>query len=159
MLQTNNKSQNKKSLGIIIIIAALLFMSFANMGSILKTYAQEKTATNPSLELTAKLVGSEYRWIGSNNTTNPTLNLTSGVDNQITIKSILGDPTEHELVIEGVSGKGLKTEEIISSDEIKNGSFTTINFNSTDVDTGNYDSFDYYCEYHPETMLGKLQIN
>ncbi|HEY8522173.1 MAG TPA: hypothetical protein VIL14_00280 [Nitrososphaeraceae archaeon] len=157
MLQINNKSQNK-SLGIIIIITALLFMSFANMGSILKTYAQEKTA-NPSLELTAKLVGTEYRWIGSNNTTNPTLNLTSGVDNQIAIKSILGDPTEHELVIEGVSGKGLKTEELISSDEIENGSSTTINFNSTDIDAGNYDSIDYYCEYHPETMLGKLQIN
>ena len=60
MLQTNNKSQNK-SLGI-IIIGALLFMSFANMESTL----------NPSLELTAKLVKSEYKWIGSNNATNPT---------------------------------------------------------------------------------------
>ena len=156
MLQTNNKSQNK-SLGIIIIVA-LLFMSFANMESTLKIYAQEKLA-NPSLELTAKLVNGEYSWIGSNNATNPTLNVTSGVDNQITIKSITGDPAEHELVIEGVSGKGLKTEEIISSDEIENGSFTTVNFNSSDIDTGNYDSFEYYCEYHPETMLGKLQIN
>ncbi len=53
----------------------------------------------------------------------------------------------------------MKTEEIISSDEIENGSSTTVNFNSSDIDTGNYDSFDYYCEYHPETMLGKLQIN
>ena len=44
-------------------------------------------------------------------------------------------------------------------DEIENGSSTTVNFNSSDIDTGNYDSFDYYCEYHPETMLGKLQIN
>jgi hypothetical protein len=156
MLQTNNKSQNK-SLGIIIIVA-LLFMSFANMESILKTYAQEKVA-NPSLELTAKLVKSEYKWIGSNNATNPTLNITSGVDNQIIIKSITGDPVEHELVVEGVSDGGKKTEEIISSDEIENGSSTTVNFNSSDIDTGNYDSFEYYREYHPETMLGKLQIN
>ena len=155
MLQINNKSQNK-SLGIIIIV--LLFISFTTMESTLKTYAQEKVA-NPSLELTAKLVNSEYRWIGSNNATNPTLNITSGVDNQITIRSTIGDPAEHELVIEGVSGKGKKTEEIISSDEIKNGSSTTINFNSSDIDTGNYDHFDYYCQYHPETMLGKLQIN
>ena len=128
------------------------------MESTLKTYAQEKVA-NPSLELTAKLVNSEYKWIGSNNATNPTLNITSGVDNQIIIKSITGDPVEHELVIEGVSDGGKKTEEIISSDEIENGSSTTVNFNSSDIDTGNYDSFDYYCEYHPETMLGKLQIN
>ncbi len=156
MLQTNNKSQNQ-SIGIIIIVA-LLFLPFVTMESTLKIYAQEKVA-NPSLELTAKLVNSEYRWIGSNNATNPTLNVTSGVDNQITIKSITGDPAEHELVIEGVSGKGLKTEELISSDEIENGSSTKLNLNTTDIDTGNYDSFDYYCEYHPETMLGKLQIN
>ena len=77
MFQTNNKSQNK-SLGIIIIVA-LLFMSFSSMESTLKTYAQEKVA-NPSLELTAKLVNSEYRWIGSNNVTNPTLNITAGVE-------------------------------------------------------------------------------
>ncbi len=157
MLQINNKSQNK-TLGITVIVITLLLISFANMESTFKIYAQEKIA-NPSLELTAKLVNSEYRWIGSNNATNPTLNVTSGVDNQITIKSITGDPAEHELIIEGVSGKGLKTEEIISSDEIENGSSTTVNFNSSDIDTGNYDSFDYYCEYHPETMLGKLQIN
>ena len=157
MLQTNNKSQNK-SLGITVVVITLLFISFETMESTLKIYAQEKLA-NPSLELTAKLVNSEYRWIGSNNATNPTLNVTSGVDNQITIKSITGDPAEHELVIEGVSGRGLKTEEIISSDEIENGSSTTVNINSSDIDTGNYDSFDYYCEYHPETMLGKLQIN
>ena len=156
MLQTNNKSQNK-SLGIIIIVA-LLFMSFSSMESTLKTYAQEKVA-NPSLELTAKLVNSEYKWLGSNNATNPTLNITSGVDNQITIQSITGDPAEHELIIEGVSGDGKKTEELLSSDEIENGSSTTVNINATDIDTGNYDSFDYYCEYHPETMLGKLQIN
>ena len=155
MLHSNNKSQNK-SLG--IIIGALLFMSFANMESTLKTYAQEKVA-NPSLEITAKLVKSEYKWLGFKNATNPTLNITSGVDNQIIIKSITGDPVEHELVIEGVSDGGKKTEEIISSDEIENGSSTTVNFNSADIDIGNYDSLDYYCEYHPETMLGKLQIN
>ena len=157
MLQINNKSQNK-SLGITVVVITFLFISFEAMESTLKIYAQEKLA-NPSLELTAKLVNGEYRWIGSNNATNPTLNVTSGVDNQITIKSITGDPAEHELVIEGVSGKGLKTEEIISSDEIENGSSTTLNINTTDIDTGNYDSFDYYCEYHPETMLGKFQIN
>ena len=157
MLKINNRSKNK-SLGIIVVVITLLLISFANMESTFKIYAQEKLA-NPSLELTAKLVNSEYRWIGSNNATNPTLNITSGVDNQITIQSITGDPAEHELIIEGVSGKGLKTEEIISSDEIENGSSTTVNINATDIDTGNYDSFDYYCEYHPETMLGKLQIN
>jgi hypothetical protein len=129
----------------------------------IKIYAQEQQPqeeiSSSSIELTAKLGDNEYRWIGSNNATNPTLNITSGVDNQITIKSIAGDPTEHELIIEGVSADGKETEELISSDEIENGSSTTVNFNPSDINTTDYQSFEYYCEYHPDTMIGKVQIN
>jgi flagellar basal body-associated protein FliL len=49
MLQSNNKSQNK-SLWIIIIVA-LLFTSFANIKSTLKTYAQEKVANHLTMFL------------------------------------------------------------------------------------------------------------
>ncbi|MDX1372950.1 MAG: hypothetical protein R3321_10790, partial [Nitrososphaeraceae archaeon] len=108
--------------------------------------------------LTAKLVDNQYRWIGSNNATNPTLNITSGVDNQITIKSLEDDPEEHELIIEGISSNE-ENEELVKSDEIEEGSSDTINFNLEDIDTSDYQSFEYYCEYHPETMRGKVQIN
>ena len=165
MLQINNKLQNK-SLGIIIVVA-ILFISSVNMESnSIKIYAQEQQQqqqqegiSTPSIELTAKLVENEYRWIGSDNSSNPTLNFSSGVDNQITIKSIVGDETEHQLIIEGISDGGKKTEELISSDEIENGSSNTVNFNPSDIDTSDYESFEYYCEYHPDTMLGKVQIN
>ncbi len=38
----------------------------------------------------------------SNNSINPILNITSGVDNQITTKSTQGDPLEHQLIISAV---------------------------------------------------------
>jgi heme/copper-type cytochrome/quinol oxidase subunit 2 len=168
MLQKNNNNnirlQNKITI-LIIAVATTTFILFVNMQSnFINLYAQEQQQeqekiTNPSIELTAKLVVNEYRWIGSNNSTNPTLNITSGVDNQIIIKSIAGDQAEHQLIIEGVSDGGKKTEELISSDEIENGSSTKVNFNtSSDIDTNDYESFEYYCEYHPDTMIGKVQI-
>jgi hypothetical protein len=84
-------------------------------------------------------VDGEYRWIGTTNSNiiNPTLNITSGIDNQITIKSLEGDSEEYELIIEGIlsdtddsTGNG-KGEELIAIDEIEDGSSTTINFNPT----------------------------
>lgn len=90
--------------------------------------------------------------------------MTSGVENQITIKSLEGDSEEHELIIEGISASDRKGEEIIASDEIEDGSSTAINFNPADIEkdssssNSNYQSFEYYCEYHPDIMRGKVQI-
>ena len=115
--------------------------------------------SSPSIELSAKLVDNQYRGIGSHNSTNPTLNITSGIDHQITIKSLEGDSEEHELIIEGISAAADEGEELIASDHVEDGSSTTINFNPSDVETNNYQSLEYYCEYHPDTMRGKVQIN
>ena len=115
--------------------------------------------SSPSIELTAKLVDNQYRGIGSHNSTNPTLNFTSGIDHQITIKSLEGNSEEHELIIEGMSAAADEGEELIASDHVEDGSSTTINFNPSDVETNNYQSLEYYCEYHPDTMRGKVQIN
>ncbi|MDF2736706.1 MAG: Cupredoxin-like domain [Nitrososphaeraceae archaeon] len=158
--------QNK--ITILTIVVATISILFVNMESnLVKIYSQEGIPSS-SIELTAKLVDNQYRWIGSNNSTNPTLNITSGVDNQISIKSLEGDPEEHELIIEGVSaattaGGGNSDdeegEELVASDEIEDGSSATVNFNPSDVDTNDYQSIEYYCEYHPDTMRGKIQIN
>jgi hypothetical protein len=157
--------QNK--ITILTIVVATISILFVNMESnLVKIYSQEGTPSS-SIELTAKLVDNQYRWIGSNNSTNPTLNITSGVDNQITIKSIEGDQEEHELIIEGVSaataGGGNSDdeegEELVASDEIEDGSSATVNFNPSDGDTNDYQSIEYYCEYHPDTMRGKIQIS
>ena len=85
------------------------------------------------------------------------MNLTSGVDNQITIKSLSNDTEEHEIIIEGTTSDGDK-EEIVKSDEIEGGSSATVKFNPEDVQDGDYQSFEYYCEYHPDTMRAKISI-
>ena len=95
MLQINNNNNNRlqnKFINLIIAVATISIL-FANMESnLIKIYAQDEEASSLSIELTAKLVDNQYRWVGSNNSTNPTLNITSGVDNQIMIKIIEGDP-------------------------------------------------------------------
>jgi len=160
MLQTYNNIRIKNKITILIIVVATISILFANMESNLKKiYAQEEVSSSSSIEVTAKLVDNEYRWIGSNNSTNPTLNITSGVDHQINIKSVKGDPEEHELIIEGTSASGDEGEELIASDHVKDGSSTTINFNPSDVENNNYQSLQYFCEYHQDTMRGKVQIN
>jgi hypothetical protein len=141
------------------ITVAFLFL-LVNLN---ETYSQSEQQQQPSpsspIELTAKLVGNEYRWIGSNNSTNPTLNITSGVDNQITVKSIQGDTEEHELIIKGISaGADEEGEELVKGDEVEDGSSTIVNFYPSDAETRDYQSLEYYCEYHPDTMRGKVQI-
>ena len=166
MPRKNNIIELQNRIAIAIIVVATIFILFVNIeANPINLYAQEQQQngeySNSSVELTAKLVNNEYRWLGSNNsTTNPVLNITSGVDNQITIKSMEGDSVEHELRIEGISNDGDEEgDELAKSDEIEDGSSTTINFNTSDFDPSDYNSIEYYCEYHPDTMRGKIQIN
>ena len=163
MTQKNNSNSLQNNITTLIIVVATIFILFSNMESnLIKTYAQEKSSSsNPSIELTSQLIGNDYRWIGSNNSINPTLNITSGVDNQITTKSTQGDPVEHQLIISAAnasSGGDKKGKELAKGDEIKDGSSTTVNFNPSDIKTSDYQSLEYYCEYHPDTMKGKVQI-
>lgn len=74
-----------------------------------------------------------------------------------------GDSEEHEIITEGVTSDGDK-EELVKSDEIEDGSSTAINFNPADIQednsssSSNYQSLEYYCEYHPDTTRGQVQI-
>lgn len=157
MCHTSNKLLNRYLTLTIAVTTVFILFSSIGTNSLYAQEQEEETSTS-SIVLTAKLVDNQYRWIGSNNATNPTLNITSGVDNQITITSLENDPEEHELIIEGISSNE-ENEELVKSDEIEEGSSDTINFNPEDIDTSDYQSFEYYCEYHPETMRGKVQIN
>jgi hypothetical protein len=149
----------------LIIAVTIVFMVFVNIDSIgfVKVYSQEQeqnqTQTNQtSIELTGKLIGTTYRWVDSNNSINPTLIVTSGVNNQITVKSLKDDSQEHELIIEGITSSGDK-EELIISDIVHDGSSSIVDFYPLDLqEYKNYESFDYYCEYHPETMKGYIKI-
>jgi hypothetical protein len=169
--KTNKKIRNRILLFALMLSNTVIIFVAISGSNTINIYSQEnenQQQQESSFVLTAKLVDNEYMWIDTNNgnITNPTLNITSGIDNEITIKSLEGDPEEHELIIESISsdtddttsnGKG---EELIASDEIEDGSSTTINFNplANQDDSSIYQSLEYYCEYHPDTMRGKIQI-
>jgi hypothetical protein len=191
MLEITNKNNNKNKMFHTIILNLIVSVTFlflvinspAAESNFIKVYAQQQQqqqqnqeSPNSFIVLTAKMIDNQYRWIDANtNAINPTLNVTAGIDNEITAKSLEDDSAEHELVIEGVSSNAAASgndeddnndkgggEELVKSDEIKEGSSATVNFNSADIqeddDNNNYQSFEYYCEYHPDTMRGKMQI-
>ena len=87
-----------------------------------------------------------YRWT-VNDTINPTITLVSNVNNTITVDN----PTdaEHELIIATVQGG----EEVAATEELQPGGHGELSImpNATD-------SLRYYCEYHPDTMLGDILI-
>src|SRR5215204_2737041 len=191
MLEITNKNINKNKMFHPIILPLIVSVTFLFLiinsptaeSNLIKVYAQQQQqqqqnqeSPNSSIVLTAKMIDNQYRWIDADtNAINPTLNMTAGIDHEITVKSLEGDSAEHELVIEGISSNAAASgndddkdndkgggEELVKSDEIKEGSSATINFNSADIqddeDDSNYQSFEYYCEYHPDTMRGKIQI-
>ena len=160
----NPKTKNM-FVSFIILPITIVFMVFVNIDSIgyVHVYSQElelnQTQTNQTFsELTGKLIGITYRWIDSNNTINPTLIITSGVNNQISIKSLKDDSQEHDLIIEGITSSGDK-EELVISDTVHDGSSSIVDFYPLDPhEYKNYKSFDYYCEFYPETMRGSIKI-
>jgi hypothetical protein len=158
----NPKTKNM-FVSFIILPITIVFMVFVNIDSIgyVHVYSQELelNQTNQTFsELTGKLIGTTYRWIDSNNTINPTLIITSGVNNQISIKSLKDDSQEHDLIIEGITSSGDK-EELVISDTAHDGSSSIVDFYPLDPhEYKNYKSFDYYCEFYPETMRGSIKI-
>jgi hypothetical protein len=143
----------------IIIAVTIVFMVFANINSIgfVKVFSQEEQ-NQTSIELAGKLIGTTYRWVDSNNSINPTLIVTSGENNQITVKSLQNDSQEHDLIIEGITSSGDK-DELVISDTVHDGSSSKVDFYPLDLqEYKNYKAFDYYCEYYPDTMRGNIKI-
>ena len=85
------------------------------------------------------------------------MNLTSWIDNQITIKSLPNYSQEHEIIIEDIASNWDK-EELTGSKDFEGGSSYTIKFNPEHVQNEEYQSIEYYCEYHPDTMIEKISI-
>ena len=161
-INKNNTTQKRIFLGL-ITVTAIIFILGNLEENLVQVYSQkqdqEATTNGTSIELTGKLIDNTYRWVDSSNTINPTLKITSSTtaDNKIIVKSLQDDSEEHEVIIEGISSDG-KKEEIIVSDEVQGGSSDIINFNLADLQEDDYQSFEYYCEYHPDTMRGKIAI-
>jgi hypothetical protein len=108
---------------------------------------EEQQPAATTIEMTPTEVNGTYRWSVDNNI-NPTITLVANVDNTITVNNPTDE--EHELVIAMAQGgeEVAATEELGPDDE---GELSIIP-NETD-------SLRYYCEYHPETMLGDIRIS
>jgi hypothetical protein len=106
---------------------------------------------NETIMLTAINIGVEgvpnYVWM-SEGTTNPTLNVLPNTTYNVVVQSLPEDEEEHELIIET-----LDEVRITQSEEVGGGSFDEIAF-----DTDEPTVIRYYCEYHPTSMLGIINI-
>jgi plastocyanin len=110
--------------------------------------SKDSSASNSntsSIALNAlELKNETYRWQNTSEAINPTLHLIAGTDYLIKIKN--PTDTKHELII---TSNGT---ELAKSNEIKPGKNGKLNFaNSTGT-------FEYHCEYHPDTMKGIIEI-
>jgi plastocyanin len=108
---------------------------------------------NP-ITLTAVEVNGVYVW-ENNGKNNPTLNLLAEKQYDFIIKSLPSDSAEHEFKIVLPNGEE-EGEEIIEAEEVEEGEQTQVSF--TPIATKTVDTLKYYCEYHPQSMVGIINI-
>jgi plastocyanin len=159
----DNPYFNKKTLTSCIIISILLIgMSYSSHYfvqpiSATKSSSDDKASStstsasasnnNTSIALNAlELKNETYRWQNTSEAINPTLHLIAHTDYLIKIKN--PTDTKHELII-GSNGTELSKSNEIEPD--KNGK---LKFNANSTGT-----FEYHCEYHPDTMKGIIEIS
>jgi hypothetical protein len=101
-----------------------------------------------TIEMRPTEVNGTYRWSVDNNI-NPTITLVANVNNTITVNNPTDD--KHELVIAMAQGG---EEEVAATPEVDpNGQ------GELSIIPNETDSLRYYCEYHPQTMLGDIHIS
>jgi plastocyanin len=154
---------NKKTLTSCIIISILLIgMSYSSHYlvqpiSAKKNSSDDKASStstsasasnnNTSIALNAlELKNETYRWQNTSEAINPTLHLIAHTDYLIKIKN--PTDTKHELII------GSNGTELSKSNEIEPDKSGKLNFNANSTGT-----FEYHCEYHPDTMKGIIEIS
>lgn len=103
-----------------------------------------------TIEMTPTEVNGTYRWSVDNNT-NPTITLLANVDNTITVNNPTDD--EHQLIIAMAEGGG-EEEEVATTEDVEPGDQGELSITPNATD-----SLRYYCEYHPQTMLGDIRIS
>jgi plastocyanin len=120
--------------------------STSDKSSSTSTSASASNSNSSSIALNAlELKNETYRWQNTSEAINPTLHLIANTDYLIKIKN--PTDTKHELII---ASNGT---EIAKSNELKPGKNGKLNFNANSTGT-----FEYHCEYHPDTMKGIIEI-
>lgn len=109
---------------------------------------QKTLNQNSIVELIAEKLG-KYVWKSNLLGLNPSLNLKSNENYTFLITSFQNDTAEHQLMIETREGG----EHLAASEKIERGSSSQFAFN-----TGIPQILRYYCEYHPRSMTGIINI-
>jgi plastocyanin len=154
---------NKKALILFVMISILLVgMTYSSQFLVQSTSAKKSSPdkisrtdsttnadtnnNNTSIALNAlELKNETYRWQNTTQGINPTLHLIAHTSYVIKIKN----PTDakHELII------GSNGTELAKSNSINPGKNKNFVFNANTTGT-----FEYHCEYHPDTMKGIIEI-
>jgi len=100
--------------------------------------------TPSTTEIQATEIDETYRWKSTDSQINPTLTFVANTENTIKIKNTTDE--KHEFVIES-NGK-----EVATSGDVNPDSSAQLLFKPT---SGKYE---YFCEYHPTTMKGTIEI-
>jgi uncharacterized cupredoxin-like copper-binding protein len=139
----------------LVLIVGMMIVSHVSNTSVLaqadknnetrESNINEATVNN-TIILNPQETNKTYNWVNSSGGINPTLGIAKGTEYVIKIKN--PTDTKHELIIEDA-----KHSKMGKSKEIQPGKNTEFRF-STDK-TG---QLNYYCEYHPDTMRGVINI-
>ena len=130
---------------LVVGLLALLVVGLVSTYNTNRGVSGQGTVTN-AIQLSAKLVGSDMRWVNSTNgAINPTLNFKANTNQTIKIQN--PTDTKHQLIID-LNGKQLAT-----SGDIAPGSSGQVSFKPNMIGT-----FGYHCLYHPTTMKGVIQV-
>lgn len=129
--------------GIAVVVIAIIAFSISG-GMPNKTASYEKTVPSVT-QVMAGEIDSTYRWESADNNINPTLNFVANKDNVIEVKN----PTDekHEFVIES-NGKEVAASGDVNPENSKQFTFTP--------DAAG--TYEYHCEYHPDTMKGTIIV-
>ena len=119
--------------------------SYDKVSSASKSDSTSKSNTTIALN-PLELKNETYRWQNTSEAINPTLHLIENTDYLIKIKN--PTDTKHELII------GSNGTELAKSNEIEPDKNGKLNFNANSTGT-----FEYHCEYHPDTMKGIIEIS
>ena len=130
-----------------VICLLVLTLNF-QFNQVIFGQAQETLNQNSIVVLTAEKAG-KYVWKSNELGFNPLLNLKSNENYTFLISSFQNDTVKHLLKIEPIKGGELLTE----SKKIEHGSSSQFTFN-----TGIPQILKYYCEYHPRSMTGIINV-
>ena len=137
-------SNNIAGLSAVIVVTMFTFSVINSSG--LQSIVVTQEEDNP-IQLGVVEQQEVYRWSDNSGSTNPTLELIVNANNIVQIQNPTDE--EHEMIIGSQSGSELATSGDI---EPNSSGRLLIRPNMTET-------LQYYCEYHPTTMKGLVELS